>query len=176
MKKILAILLLTLAVTSAELARSGDHPRSQSVTAALYASALLLGLKLGAKMQAEEGKMPQSVATCMQGLDPSSLTHVVEAVLIADLTPAELQTADAFYRTTAGRNEAKVGMLDVYTANGKAPPEDYPPISDAESKEVENFRTSAVGKKLWAVLKSDRAQRAFETHYRVLMNSCGITS
>lgn len=131
--------------------------------------------KLGAKIAAEEGKIPQSVAGCMQALDRSSLTDVVEQVLVANLTQAELQTTDAFYRTTAGRKEAKVGMLDVYKANGKTPPEDYPAVSDAESNELGNFRSSAVGKKLWTVLGSDSARETFESHYRALAKSCGAT-
>jgi hypothetical protein len=103
------------------------------------------------------------------------LTDVVEAVLVDNLTQAELLTSDAFYRTTAGRKEAKVGMLDVYTATGKTPPEDYPDISDAEYKEVEAFRDSAVGKKLSKVFASDSTRRASETRFRALAKSCGAT-
>lgn len=175
MSKILMVVLVTLAITIFEQARSADPPRNQRVTASLYASALLVGAQLGARIAADEGKVPQSYASCMQALDPSSLTDVVEAVLVDNLTRAELQASDAFYRTTAGRKEAKVGMLDVYTANGKTPPEDYPDTSDAEYKAVEDFRNSAVGKKLWKVLKSDSARRAFEARFRALANSCGGT-
>jgi len=175
MSKILVGVLITLTITVSKQVRSADPPRDQYVTASLYASALLVGLQLGAQIEADEGKMPQSVATCMQALDSSKLTDVVEAVLVDNLTQAELQTADAFYRTTAGRKEAKVGVLDVYTAKGRTPPEEYPAVSDAESNELETFRNSAVGKKLWRVLNSDSARRAFETQFRALAKSCGVT-
>lgn len=175
MSKILVGVLITLTATASGQVRSADPPRNRYVTASLYANALLVGLQLGAKIEADEGKMPQSAATCMQSLDSSKLTDVVEAVLVGNLTQSELQTADAFYRTTAGRKEAKVGILDVYTANGRTPPEEYPAVSDAEYNELENFRSSAVGKKLWMVLKSDSARRAFETQFRALARSCGVT-
>jgi hypothetical protein len=111
----------------------------------------------------------------MRALDPSSFTDVVEVILVENLTRAELEASDAFYRTMAGRKEAKVGMLDAYAAAGMTPPEEYPEISDAEYKEVEDFRNSAVGKKLRNVLESASARRAFETRSRALANSCGAT-
>src|SRR4029077_13545892 len=168
MLKNLLAMLLTLTITISEQVHSADPPRNQHPTASLYARALLVGLQLGAQMTADEGKSPQSVANCMQALSPSSLTDVVEAVLVDNLTQAELKPSDAFYRTTPGRKEATDGVLDAYTANGKTPPEDYPDISDAEYNEVDRFRNSAVGKKLWKVLESDSARRAFATRFRAL--------
>jgi hypothetical protein len=40
---------------------------------------------------------------------------------------------------------------------------------------MEDFDNSAVGKKLWKVLKSDSARRAFETRLRAMAKSCGAT-
>ena len=173
MSKVLVAVLLTLAMTISEQVRCADPPRTQPVTASLYASSMLVGAQLGAKMAADEGKVPQSFARCMQALGPSSLTDVVEAVLVDNLTQAELQTSDAFYRRTAGRKFATVGMLDVYKANGKTPPADYPEVSDAEYREVEDFKNSAVGMKVSKVLESDSARRAFAARLRALANSCG---
>jgi hypothetical protein len=76
-----------------EHAHSVEAPRQQHATAALYADSLLLGIQLGAKQGAAAGTVKSSVANCIMALDASSLTDVVEAILVKNLTPAELEAA-----------------------------------------------------------------------------------
>jgi hypothetical protein len=122
---------------------------------------------------AAEGKVPSSVASCLLALDASSLTDVVESVLADNLTQAELQAADTFFGTTAGKKYAKLGSLGVYKSVDETPPEDSPSISDAEYKGIEDFKSTAVSSKLWKVLDGESAQRVFGARLRALANSCG---
>jgi hypothetical protein len=173
MLKNVAFLLVAVTFTISEEVHSADPPRNQHVTAALYAGSLLLGTQLGVKKGAAEGKVPSSVASCLLALDASSLTDVVESVLADNLTQAELQAVDAFFGTTAGKNYAKLGSLGVYISVGETPPEDSPSISDAEYKEIEDFKSTAASNKLWKVLDGESARRVFGARLRALANSCG---
>ncbi|MBS0417118.1 MAG: DUF2059 domain-containing protein [Proteobacteria bacterium] len=152
---------------------AADHPRTQHVTAALYASSLLLGTQLGAKSGAEQGKTPPSVLECLLSLDAASLTDLVESVLVASLTPAELQAADAFFESSAGKKYAKLGTLDLYLSAGEVPPEDAPSISPEENKEIAQFNGTATNKKLWNALNGASARRVFGTRLLELEKACG---
>jgi hypothetical protein len=152
---------------------AADRPHTQHATATLYASSLLLGVQLGAKKGAAELKMPSPVASCLLALDASSLTDVVESVLVGNLTQAELRTADAFFETTAGKKYAQLGALDVYTSVGETPPGEPPTVSDAESKQIEDFNGSQTGKKLWQVLDNESSRQKFGARLLDLGKSCG---
>jgi hypothetical protein len=151
---------------------SGEAPRQQHATAALYAGSLLLGIQLGAKQGSAAGTVKSSVANCIMALDASSLTDVVEAVLVKNLTPAELEAADTFFATTAGKKYAQLGASDVYTSVGETAP-DMPTVSDAESKEIEDFKNTATSDKLWKVLNGEPARRLYGPRIRALANVCG---
>lgn len=154
-------------------AYSTDQSREQHATAAMYAGSLLLGIKLGAKRGVAEGKVAPSVARCLSAVSASSLTDMVESVLVVNLTPTELTAADAFFATTAGIKYAKLSEVDVYTSAGEAPPEASPVISDAESKEIDNFNDSTVAHKLSKVLNSESARGLYAPRLKALANSCG---
>lgn len=171
--------IVVVSLAAANLALGGrvhatERPSNQHATAELYASSLLLGAKLGAKSAAEQGKTPQSVVKCLQALDASHLTDLVESVLAANLTPAELQTADAFFETSAGKKYAELGTLDLYLSAGETPPEDAPNISPEENAEIEDFNGSTTSKKLWNVLNGEPARRVFGTRLLALEKSCGV--
>lgn len=155
-------------------AHCAERARDPHATAALYANSLLLGAKLGAKSGAEQGKTPPSVLTCLQALDASRLTDLVESVLAANLTPAELQTADEFFESSAGKKYAALGTLDLYLSAGETPPQDAPNISPEENAEIADFNGSTTSKKLWNVLNGEPARRVFGTRLVALEKSCGV--
>jgi len=174
MLKKLVFCLAAVTCTIFQQAHTLDRPNSRHATAALYASSLLLGAKLGAKSGAEQGKTPQSVVNCLLALDASRLTDLVESLLAANLTPAELQAADVFFESSAGKKYAALGTLDLYLSAGEMPPQDAPNISPEENKEIEDFNGSTTSKKLWNLLNGASARREFGTRLLALEKSCGV--
>lgn len=168
-----------LAVLACLLALSGqaraDAPVARkSVVANTFAASALLGMQLAVQSASQQGKVPAAVNQCIQGLTPTSMLDLYIGLLKDNLTPEELQTAEAFFRTPTGEKYAEYGMLQAYTSTGQVPPKPLPTFSTSEAGELAAFTRTSAGTKLILnhVLQTGSAQQAVLARIQELLTTC----
>jgi hypothetical protein len=145
-----------------------------SIAVMTFAKSALLGMQLSVRKGQEQGKVPSSVAGCVQSLDDLSFREVFVSLVSSNLNDQEIQATEQFFHSSVGQKYAKHGRLQIYTSVGERPPEPLPSFSDAEYKEVEKFSLTSAGEKLIArkVLQGPAAQQAIGAHIQRLLKAC----
>lgn len=167
------------AVLACLLALSGQARAEQpvvadSVVVKTFAASALLGMQLAVQSASQQGKVPPSVNQCIQSLTPASMLDLYAGLLEDNLTPQELQTAEAFFRTPTGEKYAEYGMMQAYKSTGQVPPKPLPTFSSAESEQLAAFSRTSAGTKLILqhVLQTGSAQQAVLARIQQLLSTC----
>lgn len=168
-----------LAVLACLLALSGpvraDPPApAGSVVANTFAASALLGMQLAVQSASQQGKVPAAVNQCIQNLTPASMLDLYVTLLKDNLTPDELQTAEAFFRTSTGEKYAEYGMMQAYKSTGQVAPNPLPTFSSSESEQLAAFSRTSAGTKLILqhVLQTGSAQQAVLARIQQLLSTC----
>jgi hypothetical protein len=134
----------------------------------------LIGMQLSVGKAASQGKVPNSVVTCVNQLPSDSFVPVFHALMEETLSSEEISSTEQFFQSAIGRKYAKHGVTQLYTAVGESPPESAPTFSDSEYAELERFSQTSAGEKLMLrkIMESEPARRAVSARIQELLASC----
>lgn len=175
MTRYISLLVVVFAVgASSAVANPPNEKLDTPATVNTLAQSALLGMQLSIKRGYQAGKVPGSVANCVAVLKTDSFAPMYEALLKSELTPAEQQATESFFKSSVGSKYAKHGLLQIYLAVGEKAPESLPSFSPAEMKELEGFSKTSAGEKLMIkkVMQTPAAAQAVNTTISQLLSQC----
>lgn len=145
-----------------------------SIVSEVFTRAVLTMVKLQSWKQVQEGTLSPALLTCVESLEVSSFTAVFDEILAGQLDQNELATATIFFTSDIGKKTERFSRVKMYSDVGAALPELFPTYTEAEYKEMDDFKKSSVGKKLLIdkILDSDIAQEKFSARMVELTKPC----
>ena len=145
-----------------------------SVISGFLARTTLTMFKLQVWKQVQEGKLSPTLLTCAQSLDASSITTEFDKMLTDKFDQNDLATATKFFASDVGKKMERSGKVKIYLDAGAVMPELFPTYTEAEYKEIDDFKKTSVGKKLMIekILDSEGAQKTVRARIFDLTKSC----
>ena len=138
------------------------------------ARATLVGMQLSVRKAVAQGKVPDTLVSCVQRISADSFVPIFHSLLEQNLSVDEIAAAEKFFLSEVGRKFAKAGVAQAYVAVGEQPPEPVSEVSESEYAELEQFSRTAAGQKLMVqkVMEGQPVRQAVGARVRELLDSC----
>ena len=111
----------------------------------LVSDVAVLGLHVAARKQKQLGYMPDAVANCVMAVKGKDYDGAVQKALSTAMNTADLQTANSFFASPAGRKLGKMILAQSYQSLGEQAPEAAPALNDEEAYKLEVFVHTSAG-------------------------------
>lgn len=145
-----------------------------SATEEAFSRAALVGMQLSVRKAVAQGKVPDTLVSCVQRISADSFVPIFHSLLEQNLSVDEIAAAEKFFLSEVGRKFAKAGVAQAYVAVGEQPPEPGSEVSESEYAELEQFSRTAAGQKLMVqkVMEGQPVRQAVGARVRELLDSC----